>query len=356
MARLLRENERRIAQQGAFFRIAAVLGQSLSLNATLEALGQAAKDALGGDFAAVFMPRGSRLELATSVGVPARLSRALANGLPESADCLRTAAEEGRLLAAPNVGGDDRFDAPWQRLGAAAGFRALLSMPVASPRAEHPGLVVVFFAPERLFTDEDLEIARYLGDAARGALERSELFEAERTARALSQQLARTGGVLATELDPVAVLDEVVQQAPVLLGGDACAVRTLEDEELVVSAAWGKGAEDTVGARAPTTSWLSGDVFQSRSPLAVEDAAADERLRDADPILAAGYTAYLGVPLSGPEGAPAGVLAVYAHRPRTWRPEEIEALCSDLRNWNKCANYAARWPNSARSSTHSQPA
>src|SRR5207237_1746010 len=206
VARLLRENERRIAQQGAFFRIAAVLGQSLSLNATLEALGQAAKDALGGDFAAVFMPRGSRLELATSVGVPARLSRGLASGLPESADCLRAAAEEGRLLAAPNVGGDDRFDAPWQRLGAAAGFRALLSMPVASPRAEHPGLVVVFFAPERLFTDEDLEIARYLGDAARGALERSELFEAERTARALSQQLARTGGVLATELDPVAVL------------------------------------------------------------------------------------------------------------------------------------------------------
>src|SRR5207244_10482228 len=39
-----------------------------------------------------------------------------------------------------------------------------------------------------------------------------------------------------------------------------------------------------------------------------------------------GYTAFLGVPLSGPEGAPAGVLAVYAHRPRTWRSEEIEAL------------------------------
>src|SRR5262249_57661786 len=38
------------------------------------------------------------------------------------------------------------------------------------------------------------------------------------------------------------------------------------------------------------------------------------------------YAAYLGVPLSGPEGAPAGVLAVYARRPRAWRVEEIEAL------------------------------
>jgi PAS domain S-box-containing protein len=103
-------------------------------------------------------------------------------------------------------------------------------------------------------------------------------------------------------------------------------VRTLEEDELVVSAAAGSGAEEAVGSRAAATAWLSGDVFQSRSPLAVEDASADERLLDADPILAAGYAAYLGVPLSGPEGAPAGVLSVYARRPRTWRPEEIEAL------------------------------
>src|SRR5205823_9570272 len=125
------------------------------------------------------------------------------------------------------------------------------------------GLVVVFFGNERIFADDDLELARHLADAARGALERSELFEAERTNRTLSQQLARTGGVLATELDPAAVLDEVVQQAPVLLTADACALRTVEDDELVVSAAWGKGAEDAVDTRVPVTGRLSGDVFQS---------------------------------------------------------------------------------------------
>ena len=146
--------------------------------------------------------------------------------------------------------------------------------------------MVVFFAEEHEFTDDDLELARHLGDAARGALERSELFEAERTARALSQQLARTGGVLATELDPAAVLEEVVQQAPALLGADACAVRTLEDDELVVSAASGEGAEEAVGSRASATARLSGDVFQSRSPLAVEDVTTDERLVGADPFLA----------------------------------------------------------------------
>ncbi|MDQ2967790.1 MAG: GAF domain-containing protein [Actinomycetota bacterium] len=326
VAQLLRENEQRMTQQGSLFRIAAHLTESLSLSDTLEALAQAANDALGGAFSAVLMPRGGTLELTASVGLPPILAAALEDRLPESAACLQAAAQEGRPLASPDITRDDRFEQPWREQAEASGYRALLAVPAASPRAEVGGLVVVFFAEEREFTDEDLELARHLGDAARGALERSELFEAERTARALSQQLARTGGVLATELDPAAVLEEVVQQAPALLGADACAVRTLEDDELVVSAASGEGAEEAVGSRTSATARLSGDVFQSRSPLAVEDVTTDERLVGADAFLLAGHAAFLGVPLSGPEGTLAGVLSVYARKPRQWRPEEVEAL------------------------------
>jgi PAS domain S-box-containing protein len=326
VAQLLRESEHRMDQQGALFRIAAHLGESLSLSDTLEGLAQAANEALGGAFSAVLMPRGGTLELTASTGLPPVLITALEDKLPPSADCLRAAAHEGRPLASPDIARDDRFEQPWREQAEAAGYRALLAVPAASPRAEDAGLVVVFFTDEHEFTDDDLELARHLADAARGALERSELFEAERTARALSQQLARTGGVLATELDPAAVLEEVVQQAPALLGADACAVRTLEDDELVVSAASGEGAEEAVGSRASAMGRLSGDVFQSRSPLAVEDVTDDERLVGADAFLIAGYAAFLGVPLSGPEGTLAGVLSVYARKPRTWRPEEIEAL------------------------------
>jgi PAS domain S-box-containing protein len=326
VARLLRDNERRIAQQSAFFRIAALLGQSLSLSATLDALAEAARDAFDGDAAAVLMPRGVEIELAASVQLPPTLSEALAAGVPESAASLTAAATDKRTVASPRLASDDRFEPAWHALMDEAGYRGLLAVPVASPRAERSGLAVVFFADERLFTDEDLEVAHHLADVARGALERSELFEAERTARALSQQLARTGSVLTTELDPAAVLDEVVQQAPTLLAADACAIRTLEEDELVVAAAVGNGAEDIVGTRVSAAAWLSGDVFQSRAPVAIEDASADDRLAGADPFVAAGYSAYLGVPLSGPEGAPVGVLAVYARRPRTWRTEEIEAL------------------------------
>jgi PAS domain S-box-containing protein len=321
------ERERRQARVGrAFFRIAAVLGHSLSLEATLEAVAHAASDALGGSSAAVLMPRGATLELAGVAEVPAPLADELRHGLPGSARALARAALEGRVLAAGDVADDDRFETDWRELARRAGYRALLAVPVASTREDANGLVLVFFQSPRTFVDEDLELARHLADAARGALERSELFEAERTARRLSQQLARTGGVLATELDPTAVLDEVVNQAPALLAADACAIRTVEDDELVVGAASGDGAEESIGTRVQSSARLSGDVFQSRAPVAVDDAGDDDRLLAVDPILASGYRAFLGVPLTGPEGALHGVLAVYAKRARTWRPEEIEAL------------------------------
>jgi PAS domain S-box-containing protein len=309
-----------------FFRIASVLAQPLSLDATLEALAHAAAEALGGESAAVLMPRRTNLELGGDAGLAPPLRAALVGGLPDSAAVLGSVAQSGRVLASANIDDDDRFSDEWKQLAGEAGFKALVAVPVTGPRERANGLALVFFATPRTFVDDDLELARHLADAARGALERSELFETERRARALSQQLARTGGVLATELDPAAVLEEVVQRAPELLDADAAAVRTVEADELVVSAASGDGAEGIVGSRTPSTAWLSGDVAQSRAPVAIDDVERDERVRAADPILASGHRAFLGVPLSGPEGALHGVLAVYARQPRSWRPEEVEAL------------------------------
>ncbi len=312
--------------QRGFYRIASVLGQSLSRAATLEAVAQAATEALGGASAAVLMPHGRRLTLAGAHELPPGFEMLLRDGIEAGEGPLARAAAQTRVIAAPMLSDDERLPHEWRVAAAANGYRALLAVPVETPRHEAGGLVAVFFTEERVFTEDDLELARHLADATRGALERSELFEAERSARALAQQLTRTGRLLTTELDPAAVLDEVVQQAPELVNADACAIRLVVDDELVVHAAVGLGADDAVGSRSPASAWLSGDVLQSLSPVALEDAGADARLRGFDPMLAAGNAAYLGVPLAGAEGTPLGVLAVYAGQPRPWREEEIEAM------------------------------
>ena len=51
-------------------------------------------------------------------------------------------------------------------------------------------------------------------------------------------------------------------------------------------------------------------------------------MREADPLLAAAYGSYLGVPVVGPDSGVVGVLAVYGREPRRWRLEEEEALAA----------------------------
>ena len=317
------QSVRQARVQRGFYGIASALSEHLSQSATLDAVAHAANEALGGSFTAVLMPGARGLELTASYRVPDELAATLRDEIPASAEVLVTAASERRLLSASSLDDDDRFGEEWRRL---AGVRSLLAIPVDPPRRERGGLVVVFFAEQRTFTDDDLELGRRLAGAARAGLERSELYEGERTARALSQQLARLGSLLATELEPAAILEELAEQAPSLLGADACAIQLVEGDELVVSAVGGATAPPVAGSRSLSTARPGGDVVQTRSPAVYSDTEGDERVVADDPILAAGHAAYLGVPLVGLEQGLQGVLAVYSKRPRVWREEEVEAL------------------------------
>jgi PAS domain S-box-containing protein len=325
-AEMFTQSARQARIQRGFYRIASVLGQSLSRPATLEAIAQAAAEALGGSSAAVLVPSSGRLEAAGAYELPADLGGIFEQRATEHQSPLFRAAAEGRILVSSSISEDERLLPDLRAAAAANGYRSLISVPVDAPREAGRGLALIFFVEQRSFSDDDLELARHLADATRGALERSELFEAERGARALAQQLTRTGRQLTSELDPAAVLDEVVQQAPALVNADAAAFRLLEEEELVVTAAEGVGAEAALGSRSPAGGWLAGDVVQSGAPLSLPQAGEDERLRRLDPMLQAGNAAFLGVPVGGPEGTTLGVLAVYASAPRDWREEEIEAL------------------------------
>jgi PAS domain S-box-containing protein len=307
------DRSRQARVQRGFYRIATLLGEPLSLDETYDAAALAASEALGGDFAAVLTHGAGGLAVAGGHELPPEVRR-----LPIP-DVLADAATDGQILAASRIAADERFQGPWQ----SGPFTSLLAIPI---RGEGAWLVLVFFRDERAFARDDLELAQHVAGAARGALERSQLFEAERTARSLSQQLARTGSLLATELDPAAVLEAVVGEAAELLHADAAALAALEDGELVVTAAAGEGADTALGDRSPATGWVAGDVVQSRAPVALEDVRESESLAGSDAFLSLGNAAYLGVPLAAREGGLHGVLSVYAREPRLWRDEEVQAL------------------------------
>jgi PAS domain S-box-containing protein len=323
-AEAFEESTRQARVQRGFYRIASVLGEPLSAAATLDAVAQAAAEALGASGAAVLRQVGARLELAGSYDLRDELRTLLERGTSLRAFAL--AADEGRTLAAPRLAEDERF-ADWRREIAASGAESLLALPLDEVRGQRNGLVVMLFEEERAFSDDDLELARQVARAARAALERSETYELERRARRLAQQLASTGRELAIELDPATVLDELARQATELLEAAGASVSLLEGGEVVLHSAAGPGAEDVIGARAPSTTRLVGDVIQSREPAVVSDVQADPRQADADPLIrAGGYGGYAAVPLVGPDGNVHGVLAVLSEGAREWRNDEVEAL------------------------------
>jgi PAS domain S-box-containing protein len=304
---------RRAQLERGFSRIASLLGESLSTSEAYDAAAQAAAEALGADFAAVLAPSGSRLVVAGEHGLPDAI-RTLP--VPAAIDEARAA---GHVLAASSVVDDDRFDGAWQ----ASSVASLLAIPLPDASS---GVVLVCFQEPRTFTRDDLRLAQEVAAAAHGALERSRLFEAERAERSLSQKLARAAAVLTSELDPEAVLRTTAREAVGLLAADAALVSTLDRDELAIAATAGPAAVGAHGARSASTDGAAGDVLAARGPIALADASAEPGHAFADPLLAAGLSGYLGVPFTGNDGEPRGVLSVYSGEPRTWRPEEIEAL------------------------------
>src|SRR5947209_20135457 len=118
-------SSRQARVQRGFYRVASVLGQSLSRSATLEAVAQAAAEALGGAGAAVPMPQPEALALAGSHGLPQKFAAALADGIKESDGLLTRSAEQGRVLAAPKLAGDERLPEAWRAVADREGYHAL---------------------------------------------------------------------------------------------------------------------------------------------------------------------------------------------------------------------------------------
>ena len=322
-AETFEQSARQAQVDQGFSRIEGVLSAPLSAEATLDAVAQAAADALGGDAAGVLRATGTSLELAGAHELPEGLASFFLGG---GARDLSAAAAAGKMLASRSVADDTRFGTVLPQAVAAAGLRSLLAVPLQQPRNDAHGLVLVFFADEHVFTDEQLALAGHVARVARSALERSDLYELERRSRALAQRLAAASRQLSTELDPGLVLERAALHAAGVVDAPAAAVWVLEGDELVVHAAEGEGAVAAVGTRLPSTAWLLGDIVQSRRTTTFGDVSEDPRAAEADPLLGAGYVAYVGVPLLAPDGGVHGIVSVYDRRPREWRVEETEAL------------------------------
>ena len=97
----IEQSSRQVRIQRGFFRIASVLAQPLSLDETLDAVAQAASEALGGSFGAVLMPGEGGLRLAGSHELPPAVAELFREGIG-GAEALEDAAARKQVLASPS--------------------------------------------------------------------------------------------------------------------------------------------------------------------------------------------------------------------------------------------------------------
>ena len=301
---------------------------------TLDAVAQAAADALGGDSAAVLRGAGAALELAGALRARRRGSR---RAPARARSSLAACARGGKVLASRRL----RERRPLRRrpraAAAAAGRRAHCSpFRCRQPGGEGAGLVLVFFAGRAHVRRRQLELAR----AARGG--RARRARAQRALRGRANAVARSWRS-SSPIGPRArerarsgqrPRRRSSRQAPcscsgpTVLGADARGRRGRR------ASAAGPGGID--GARrAGSVDRLARAATSSRRARPVDRGRRRRSARWArpTPMLAAGYAAYLGVPMIGAGGVghgdPRRLLRASARRGARRRPRRSLALAAN---------------------------
>ena len=142
----------------------------------------------------------------------------------------------------------------------------------------------------RCSTDEQLELAGHVAGAARGALERSELYERERRARSLAQQLARAGASSRASSTRTTCSTSAVRSAVELRRGRrrlGAPARGRRGRRARRRRGRG-GARRSARARRRPPGWSATSSRRARTR-AIADVRDDARIGEADPMLAAGY-------------------------------------------------------------------
>ncbi|HEY3614748.1 MAG TPA: GAF domain-containing protein [Gaiellales bacterium] len=292
--------------------LTAELAMARNSDGLRESLARVARQTLGAD--------------AARVRLAAELEDGLANTGAAPIGLELLALRERRVVASGGLGSDSRVSPEERRRVPGA---ALLAVPISHDGARSAaGVVTLLWRRTREFDDADVALAERLRVAAAAAVERVQLEEAERRASTTARELQRVGALLAADLDPRAVLRQIVAQAVSLLGADACALRLLEEDELVLRAAEGAPVESLGGERLPVSDVLAAEVLATSRPVALDDLAADGRLAPDDPVLKAGFASWAGAPIASADGGVQGMLAIFGRHPRRLRDDEVEALAA----------------------------
>src|SRR5688572_12406135 len=128
---------------------------------------------------------------------------------------------------------------------------------------------------------------------------------------------------------PDEAFDRLAMLVRKLVDAPTCVVCLVDEEKQILAGHVGVPDPQAAAGEMPLTHSFSRHVVVAGEMLAVPDVRADPRMRDNPAIEELGAIAYVGAPITDPDGLVVGTLCAVDQEPRVWTPSEV-ALLSEL--------------------------
>jgi GAF domain-containing protein/CheY-like chemotaxis protein len=300
-------------------RLAQTLTETLSLDAVLQRVADAAVELFGSSIARVWLvdEDGAHVSLRASSGSQTSVEGVGRFRIGEG--LVGTVVATRSPLTIPDVLGDPRTRNV-ERIRAEGTVSVALVPVLLGDRAL--GALSIGVRQRHEYTVEEMSVLGSLTLHAANAINNARRFEDERARRAHLAALLEINKKIGRVTEMESLLASIAEEAARLLGVDNAGFRLVDGDELVLAGLAGTAAETMVRARIRIGESLSGKVVAEGRTVACElesgglipeHLAANQRF---------GYTTFLGVPLTVGDRT-IGVLTFRARHPFTARDQEL---------------------------------
>jgi GAF domain-containing protein len=337
-ARLKRELSEALERQKATGEILAAISSSTAeLQPILDTIAHTASRLCGAEYALIFRLRDGEYHLAAANNATATYVQYAASHpiAPGRGTLVGRTALERKAVHLPDCLADPEYKAfEYQRAG---GYRSMLGVPLQQGGGAPIGVIGLFHAEVKPFTERQIELVTTFANQAVIAIENARLFD-EVTARtedlreSLQQQTA-TADVLKvisrSAFDLQTVLDTLVQSAARLSDAAYCFIfrRHGEKYRLASSHGFAPDYRDWMGQQeiAPGRHTLVGKTALTGGIVHIPDVLTDPDYTWGESIRRGNFRAMLGIPLLR-EGVPIGVIAACRPVPKPFTGKQIELV------------------------------
>ncbi len=199
---------------------------------------------------------------------------------------------------------------------------------IALPLLADSGCIGIFLISRHLparFSDDDLALLRTLSGTLASALRTAQLYTNRSQHERDLLEVQRVSRLVASSLNPDAILSEIIVSLPQLFDAEGCSVRMVEGDALVPLAEYGD-IVSTFAPRIPIATSLAGTIIREKRVVAVSDLHTHPFTRET--ALSTGITVrgWMGAPMIDADGEVIGNLSVHSDQPRQWSERDMALL------------------------------